>query len=54
VYGIETGLAGRVSVMACVDQRVLAGAAEDDLLSALTRARTAMPVIRMLLENLIV
>jgi len=54
VYGIETVLAGRVSVMTCVDQRVLAGAADHDQPSALTGARTAMPLIRMLLENLIV
>jgi hypothetical protein len=52
VYGIETVLAGRVSVMTCVDQRVLAGAADQP--SALTPARMAMPLIRILLENLIV
>jgi hypothetical protein len=50
----QTVLAGRVSVMTCVDQRVLAGAAEDDQPSALTPARMVMPLIRMLLENLIV
>ena len=54
MYGIETVLAGRVSVMTCVDQRVLAGAAGDDQPSALAPVRTAMPPIRMLMENLIV
>lgn len=53
MYGIETVLAGRVSVMTSVEQRVLAGAAENNQPSALTPARTAIPLIRMLLENLI-
>ena len=54
VYGMETVLAGRVSVMTSVDQTVLAGAAEDDQPSALAPARIAIPPIKMLLANLIV